>query len=68
MSDIVKRLLQHFDADQCMEDPGLVMEAYRSERIEAAREIAALRRRLRAAGISTAGDLPADPKVIRLHR
>jgi hypothetical protein len=53
--DIMYRLRQHFDTDKCLNDPGLVIEVYRDERVEAAREIETLRRRLQEAG-------PVDPK------
>jgi hypothetical protein len=66
--DITYRLRRHFDTDKCIEDPAFVIEIYRDERVEAAREIEALRRQLQQAGINTAGDLPVDPKVIRLLR
>jgi hypothetical protein len=68
MTDILSRLRQHFDVDRCMQDPAFVIEVYRDERVEAAREIEALRKRLSEVGVSTAGDLPEDPKVVRLLR
>lgn len=66
MTDILTRLRQHFDVDRCMQDPAFVIEVYRDERVAAAREIEALRKRLGEVGVSTP-DARRDPKVVRLH-
>jgi hypothetical protein len=67
MTDILLRLQQSYDYDDIDREPGVIWDRFHSERREAANEIQILRRRLQAAGISTAGDLVADPKVVRLR-
>ena len=66
-SDIVQRLLRHFD--QSDEDIDKVISVYVDERIEAAREITALRRRLNALGINTSdlADRRSAEKVVRIR-
>jgi len=65
-TDIVERLLRHFD--QGDEDIDKVVSVYVDERIEAAREILALRRRLNDLGIRTADPAAlSDPKIVRVR-
>ena len=67
--DIVSRLQRDFDADDVERDVGFVLEIYATERHEAAREIEALRARLAALGVTTAGEIDQfDPTVVRLLR